>query len=278
MKFFIISFLKYQYSKKCIKKDKNLEYDLLNLFLEDYYTFFIYENIKDFKEKNEKGTLNDFIRLDETVNFLKYLLYLKEKRMKNKENDFLKNIANIMNWIQCYKEDIITILKIFSLLNLIVGNLSEKMKSINLNSYEGLNNYIELETNPHFSNNILLSGMESILRVLTSDKDIYIRFLYNQKYFENFINISEEIKQNSFKLEVKINLTTKELFSFQEIIEIIKALKKEQKVSKENIEAVIKFFSEESCLISEVKIKEHKQSDLFSHFEKFYRLLEILFK
>ena len=118
--------------------------------------------------------------------------------------------------------------------------------------------------------------MEFILKILTSNENIYVDSKKDNEIFYELININKEILQNAFKLEANLHLSTKEAFSLQEIIEIIESLYKHGMDNVENIKAIIKYFYDESILIFEVEIDENKRDKLFEHFEKFFIFLENL--
>jgi len=120
------------------KVDANLFYDLL---LEDYYTIFIFRNfklkIKRF-DKLENGDKNIF-----NNNLLKKALKLLVSlwRYEGNETGQIKGIeclANTINWVESYSEEIILILEIFSKLNTKIDNLfnkiEENIKGININA------------------------------------------------------------------------------------------------------------------------------------------------
>ena len=132
-------------------------------------------------------------------------------------------------------------------------------------------NYESSENVISIVNNTLFIGMESILKILTSNEDIYIAYKLDQ---DKLFDIIKEILQSAFKLEANLHLSTKEAFSLQEIIEINEAFINNNKDNVDNVKKIIKFFSEETSLISETEKEVYKQAELFEHFEKFYKFLE----
>ena len=90
------------------------------------------------------------------------------------------------------------------------------------------------------------------------------------------MNINQEVLHNALKLETNLHLSTKEAYSLEEIIEILNILSQNEKDSKENLKAIIKYFSDEAPLIINIK-KDDISMDtnkLFINFEKFYQFLE----
>ena len=116
--------------------------------------------------------------------------------------------------------------------------------------------------------------MESILRVLTSNADIYINLKKDPNDFTEFTNSTKEILQNAFKIETNLHLSTKEAFSLEEIIEIISAFNKCQIDTDEDIEKIIKYSNDQIPLIIHVEKNEYDQEELVEHFENFYKYLE----
>ena len=72
--------------------------------------------MKNLKEKKGNEKKGKYIGINEVKNFLKYLVVLKEKENSEEENKLDLKIAKIINWIQCYKDEITTILQMFSTL------------------------------------------------------------------------------------------------------------------------------------------------------------------
>ena len=112
------------------ENDKNKESEIFNILLEDYYTFFIFENVKNLREKksNDKKSTKT-AGINDVKDFLKYLVDLKDKDNKEKEPN--RRIASKINWVECYKRDISTILQMFSSLNIVVKDLKNKIIEIN---------------------------------------------------------------------------------------------------------------------------------------------------
>ena len=262
-------------------EEKKIE--LFNIILEDFYTFFIFENVKNLKEKKEEKNkekqdenknVNKNISLNDIKNFLKFLVLLKEQENKEEiEENPMKKIAKIINWIQCYKDEITTILQMFSILSLIVDNLLDKIKKA---EGEFQSKFGTSANDTSYSNDALFLGMESLLRVLTSNSEIYISAKKDSQQFYELINNNKEILQNAFKLKANLHLKTKEAFSLQEIIEINEALINNKIDTIDHIKEIFTFFSDETPLIFDVEIHKIKKSELFEKFKKFYEFLDSL--
>ena len=253
------------------ENDQNKENELFNKFLEDYYTYFIFENVKNLREKksNDKKSIKT-ASINDVKNFLKYLVDLKDKENKDKDPNI--KIASKINWIECYKSNISTILQMFSSLSIVVKDLNNKIMEINKND-----NILKRESTSSIVNGALFFAMESILRVVTSSPDIYISLKDNSNDFYELMNINQEILQNALKLEANLHLSTKEAYTLEEIIEILKVLSQTGEDKKENLIAIIKYLSEEAPLI--INIKETFNSnvpELINIFNNLYTFLERL--
>ena len=209
--------------------DENLFYDLL---LEDYYTIFIGKNLKIDDDKNFVNVLKKVLKL-----FVS--LRRKEGNEKEKENG-LECLANTINWVESFSDEIIIILQVFYKLNKIIDNLFDKIQE---NTKK-----INLDTN---NSNAILNMIDSILNVVTSDAQIYI-----EKDQEQELNTNQEILNQILQININLNLNSKEVSSLQELMKIINFLNKYKKNQISNIEKVIQFFSEESKLINKKNEKD----------------------
>ena len=268
--------LKIELSKISLLKDKIIENDKIKniefFFLEDYYIFFIIENMKNLMEKNENKKIHENTLVNDIKKFLEFLVELKEKQNEKNDEKSIEKIASIINWIHCYKDEIITILQMFVILNPIVNNLNEEIKK---GKYVLLDKqYNNFQLNNHYVNNSLLLGMESLLSILTSNEEIYLSAKEDDEKFYNLMNINKEILQNAFKFEANLFLTLKEAYSLQEIVEINEVLIKAKVDTKDNIKKIIQFFYKETLLIFDVELNDFNETALFEHFQNFYKYLK----
>ena len=256
------------------KDDKKAETELLEALLEDYYTIFIFENMKNLKEKKGNEKKGKYIGINEVKNFLKYLVVLKEKENSEEENKLDLKIAKIINWIQCYKDEITTILQMFSTLGFVGIDLKSKIINKNIIEQEQNNESESLS----IAINPLYFGVESILRVLTSDDNIYISLKKKSEDFYELMNINKEILQCAFKLEASLHFSIKEAFSLKEIIEIIDSLQKNKLDTTDNIKETIKYFKEQTDLMLDIDKNQQEQQELINKFKEFYKFLEGVFE
>ena len=259
-----------------LNKNENLLY---NLLINDYFTIYINNNFKKkknliqnkYQEKlldninNNKRFLNLMVNLRDNIIFS----YLNKKK---DEEDIAQKLANAINWIESYSDEIDSIQEIFFKLNLIIPDLNEQIETI---IKEKQIKYEISKRNPEYTsiiNEIFFLSLDSILRVITSKEEIYD--LPSQDFFE-LINTNKEILQDALQLEVTLNIFSQEVFSLQEILKIIDALNEvpiPPEVKIKNIKKVIQFFAIETACNN-----EKRQKKLIENFNKFYLFLIDIF-
>ena len=111
--------------------------------------------------------------------------------------------------------------------------------------------------------------MESILRVVTSNKEIYISFKNDPNKFSELMNINKDILQSAFKLEANLKLFTKEAFSLEEILELNKCFYELGIDTVNNISKIIEFFSNETLYLL-----RNNEKELINNFNTLYHFLE----
>ena len=237
------------------------------LMLNDYLTVYINNNLNKSNNNNarqnqnqnqinevEKNNMNETFNIENMKKFLKLLISLKNKYSKYNDNiSHIQKLANAINWLEAYETEITTILKMFAKLNNIIPI-----------SFDLINNYIYNETikyevskrNPEFTgivNKVFFYGMESILKLITMNA--YMNF---SKEDENVLtkmqNINKEILQEAIQLNTNMYLYSKEIYSLQEIVDLIDAFNMNRIGTWKNISDVVSYFSKESILIINNKI------------------------
>ena len=250
-----------------ILKENNIyiKEELFDLFLKDYYFLFIETNLKNINKENNKNDI-DYESVREFLAFLVELRNNSEKEFK--ETDVIRNVANIINWVETYSEEITIILNIFSKLNKIISNLFEQIKKI-IN-----NNKIKYEVSernqPYKSivNKLIFLGIDSILKVVTSNEQIYINLKDNKEKLSQLIDINKEILQQALRIQNNLMLFSKEIYSLEEFLSLYDCFKSNKIDTSENITKLIKFFSNETCLIN-----GEKEDELKENFNQFYKYL-----
>ena len=140
---------------------------------------------------------------------------------KNIPNNNLHLLATIINWVESYSEEITILQQIFLKLNMKIPELYEQIEKI-INSEQI--KYEISERNPEYIsivNKIFFLSLDSILRIITSKSEIYDLPLDD---FFDLINTNKEVLQNAFQLEAILQLRSKEVFSLQEILKLIRYL------------------------------------------------------
>ena len=255
--------------------DKNIN-EFFELFSEDYYMIFIDKFLKKFRINIIEGVKNkkNEIDFDSIKKMLKFMVQLRnDSNDILKELDKIKQIINSINWIEFYSSDISNILLIFSKLNLFIEDLHDKI-------YEMINNkkikyeistkykkYTSIIYKPHFL------VIESILKVITSNENIYLKLINRFEEFLDLINVIKEFLQMTMKFEIKLDLYSKEILSLKNLLIITDCLISKKIEIPENISKIINLFSLETELLNEDKKNETK---LIESFENLYKTLETL--
>ena len=239
------------------EKDLYLFYEIL---INDYYIFFINNNL-NYNYDNRK-----LIKIESVKNMLALLIKIKnekygdkikekEKEVKNDNNELkqknkLREIANTINWIECYKEEIIIILKTYAKLDLKINNLYKLIKDIIYN--ENIKYEIS-ERNPEYTgivNEVIFLGIESLLKILITNKELFNGINDVKKLIE-LINFYREILQDISKIQNNLMLYSKEMFSLEEIVEIFDLYYINKVNKKECFIEIFKYFINEAKLINE---------------------------
>jgi hypothetical protein len=215
-------------------------------------------NNNEQNNNNNEKKIFDKNQIENIKRMLKLLVDLKNK-YSPMEYDNIKKLGNIINWIEVYSVEINSILKMYISLNKIVPNLYEQIKLI----IDKNQLFFEVsERNPEHKalvNKAFFMGLESILRVVTSNENIYIGLKEDSDKFFELININKQLHQDGLQLNTSFTLYSKEVFSLQEILIIAKAFEVQGISSEEKIDHLtntIKFFSKQTILM----IKQKKVS------------------
>ena len=244
--------------------DKYFESELEEILSDDFYTLFIYKNIT----AQEKDTTSKLNNIKDVKEMLKYLVNLKYEN-NNNESEPLRNFSNKMNWIQCYSIEITTILQMFSKLNKIIKGVFGQIKQIIEKRKTEYKISGRSNTLSAIVNEVFFLGMESILRVVTSNKEIYVSFKDDPNKFSELMNINKDILQSAFKLEANLKLFTKEAFSLEEILELNKCFYELGIDTVNNISKIIEFFSNETLYLL-----RNNEKELINNFNTLYHFLE----
>ena len=265
---------------RILENNKESSDELYNLIINDYFTLFLNHNLNKKKNQNEENEEEKILiidNLDENKIFLDLMVKKREQIIKNylnkneneKEENIKKLIAKAFNFVEGYSEEISSLQKIFSKLNMKIPELNKQIKDI-IDKEEII--YEESERNPKFTvpiNKVFFLSMDSILRVITSNSQIYdIRGEYSEDDLFDLINTYKEILQDALKLENSLILHSKEVFSLDEILKLFDAFNSNKIVTIENIIKIIEFFGAETYLNN-----DNNQEQLCIKLNEFYQFL-----
>ena len=179
----------------------------------------------------------------------------KEKEEENNKNELkqrnkLKEIANTINWIECYKDEIIIILKTYAKLDLKINSLFKLIRDII--NYKNVK-YEDSERNPKYTaivNEVIFLGIESLLKILITNEELF-RDINDVKNLIELINFYRDILQDISKIQNNLMLYSKEMFSLEEIVEIFDLYYINKINKKECFIEIFNYFINEAKLINE---------------------------
>jgi len=252
---------------------EEISIEIYDLLLDNYYTSFILNNLKIYINSNQKNELKEQINIKSVKKMLLFMIDLNNKKLKELKESKIKTVANTINWLECYVNEISSLLKIYFILEskMKIENLFDNFENMYKDKDENVDKDadkdIDKDVNKdskHIVNDIFFYSIEYLLRRLITN----IIALYSKENKAEIINYCKEIIHESLKINESLNLHSFELFSFQEIIEIINSFE----VNKIDNQDKIKF-------IVDLIIKEDKQEQekIPSCLEELYNLLSETF-
>ena len=121
-------------------------------------------------------------------------------------------------------------------------------------------------------NKVFFLSIDSILRVITSNNEIYKipsdTEISDNEFFK-LINMNKEILQRALQLDADLNLRSKEAFSLQQIMKLIDAFRLNKIGSIDNIKKIIEYFSKQTFY----NIKQWERA-LCDNLDEFHKFLE----
>ena len=182
-----------------------------------------------------------------------------------KEVEIIDLLANNINWVESYSEEITSLQQIFLKLSMKIPEFFEQIETI-VNTKQIV--YEISDRNPKYTsivNEAFFLSLDSILRIITSKEEVYNLMMDD---FFDLINTNKEVLQDALQLENNLILRSKEVFSLQEILKLINAFYLNKLASIENIKTIIKYFGEQTiCVQSQMKKK------LCDNLNEFYKFL-----
>ena len=254
-----------------IKFENNELMECLDLFINDYFILFISKD--NFLNNNEnKNNLIKFLNLISNLINEKSINLYQENENGNENENYYFVIANKINWIENYKNEILLLLRIYLRLDNKIENLCgvteeqlQKEKSqINNNNINNDFN-IKLE-NISIINEIILFILKQLFKILISNNNILDKNKDSKEGINEIIKYYEEILQDFLSIKNNLNLKIKEINAINEIIEIFKAFYSNEIYDKEKYKEILNELEIESNI--------YLPNDLYRQFEKIYNYLK----
>ena len=260
------------------KNNEKEENELYKLLIQDYYTLFLNKHLNKSKNKKEyegDDPFNYLLVIDNFDNNIRYLDLMIDMRKNNinsfteekiNSNNNLHKLSEIINWVECYSEEIASLQQIFIKLSIKIPELLEQIGTI---ISSGQIEYEISERSPEYTaivNKVFFICLDSILRIITSKSEIYELPIDD---FFDLINTNKEIMQIAFQLQSVLHLRSKEVFSLQEILKLINALYLNNLANVQNVKTIIEFFKNET-----IYLKKDATQILCSNLNDFYANIE----
>ena len=211
--------------------------------LDDYYLLFLSDTLQNIK--------SSFKNMEEYKNILKKMIYLRfNNENEIEDNDPVKSIAMKMVWLESNSQYISILLNIYQTISLKETNLFNKIEKI----IENKEIQYEISTrSPYFTeevNSPFFNIMESLLRIITSDFDMY-RNLKGQEFYD-FINSLKTIVQNALRIVDELIIFSKEVFTIQEFLNIQDSLNNANKSNIDNLLKILKILFDHSLFANKI--------------------------
>ena len=250
---------------------EKLSIEIYDLLLDNYYTSFILNNFKIYINNNQNKELKEEINIKSIKKMLLFMIDLNNKRLKELKNNKIKTVANTINWLECYENEISSILKIYFIIEskMKLENLFENFEKIYKDNDKNEN---EDKDSKHIVNDIFFYSIEYLLRILINN----IVILYSKENKAEIINYCKEIIYESLKINEILNLHSFELFSFQEIIEILNSFTVNKIDNQDKLQSIVNLIIKEESLVNK-KEKEKEKENIPDLLKELYNLLSETF-
>ena len=258
-----------------IPKNEMEKNEFTDSLLEDYYTIFIYNNLGNYIGNNNDKYNFD---LNDLKNMLKFLVGQRNKIFGIEKND-MESIAGNINWIEYYYVEISYILKIYLMLSNYENNISGKIEGFVNNDLLIYENSERCKEYTSKVNKALFLGFESLLKIITSNVNLYLG-LTDKNKFSKFIDMNKEILNQVNKFNINLKLYLKELLSLQEILGIIDCLNANGKCAEKNLKNILSYFSKTG---DDDKAENFDQlyaslEEILGKDKSYYKLTSLIFK
>jgi len=218
-----------------IKYKEELNEKIYDLLTDDYCTSFVKKEINE-QYENKNNKLKRKTNVKSIKKLFLFMVQLNNDKYRKRECISKENkinlVPNTINWVECYKNEIRGILKIYSILDtkIKLSNLNKKIESIFNNNIKDDKTNLILQDS-YNNNEIFLYIIEYLIKILLNNKEI---FFDNENLFDN-IKHCKEIIHFSNMLNSNKNFFSKILLSFEEFIEILNIFYINNISNKENI-------------------------------------------
>ena len=251
-----------------------------NILINDYYILYINNILNKSNNNNTQSTNNNnenenqaqFI-FENTKKYLQLLILLK-RIFSDKSNYSLSQVLiNTMNWMESYVVEITILLKMFSKLNSIIPDLYEQVDIII--KQKKIKYEISKGSNIHSGKvlKVFFLGMESILKVTTSNLEIYKNLDQSKDKLTQLQDLEKEILQDATQLSTSLNLYSKEIYSLQEKLELIDSFRRNNIATTKNISKIISNFKFEDSFILNGEKKKLCQN-LYKFYESISKIIK----
>ena len=216
--------------------DNNEAIQYLNLLFEDYLLVFLSNNL-DLSD-------TDIYTKDLIFNFISLIKKLLKKRFDDydenvKVDELLINISRNILWVESNTKYIILTLMIYQKISFIeLLNIKiEKIINNNEIKYEYGTKRSPNETKT--VNECFYLIIESIIKIILNENNLYNKIMKNNNNLENFINIIKEVYQYASQLDYELNLFCKEISNIKSFIYIEEIFNELNIDNEENIKNLI---------------------------------------
>ena len=245
----------FQILNECGKEYPEDSKQFYEWLLDDYYLIFLSDTLQNIK--------NSFIEIEDYIKILKKMIFFRFNLGNEVEEiDPVRNLAKKMVWLESNSQYISILLNMYS-------KISSKINEKNLfNKIEEIIEKKEVQyeisnRSPQHTEEVNLpffNIMESLLKIITSDFDIY-RNLKKQDFYD-FVNSIKTIIQNALKIVNDLIIFSKEVFTIQEFLNIQENLNLVNKSNRENLLKILQILSDQLKFTNIILNDETKYQDL----------------
>ena len=227
--------------EKLAKGEKIIFYDkFYDLLFEDYLLYFIHKNIKEFE-------------LKKIINIKSFIKIILENKFNLNDNKFnLEILSALLNWIETYSMEIISIINMYLFLN-----KYDKSNELNIkikDTIPELNkeyDKLEISNNMKLINRTFYNIIDSLINILICNLNKILSEIKNQESLKDLIDNLNNVYYSLLLNNNLLNLSSKGIHTLHETIKIISILSFNE--SEENKKSMIDFIQKK--IINKTKEK-----------------------